>query len=324
MTRLSTSLPGVTAIPSAVDGGTSFAVDGTYADEVVSVTLAEATTDGWAFTTANGEHTITDAPELSEPTHVRIPDFVDGLPVRHISLAMEEGEIFRKAGTIANITGVTSLTLTTVPTLAFHECTFLESVNLPSAIMLGDSSTFFNCNSLASVNLPALTTLAHSTFNGCASLESVNFPALTTVTGNGVFYNCSALKSANLPLLSTVAHSLFFGCASLESVNLSALTAVDGNTFFYNCTALKSVLLGEYFDPSTYNHFLTNTPADLVFYYKPGASFPGNFWPNTEATENSNEARLAVPDLKRWAGPLNDGEVAVRDGNTFVSGTPWA
>ena len=283
---------------------------------VVYMTGDEATAAGWTFSESGGELTITDVPTLSSPTHIRIPDFVDGLPVRHIG---DSGpwELFRKAGTVTNITGITSLTLTTVADNTFSGCTSLVSANLPSLTTAGHN-TFYNCPSLESVNLPLLTTAGHNTFEFCESLVSVNFPSLT-ILGNQTFGDCLGLVSVDLPSLTTLGVSTFLVCSSLVSANLPSLTAAGDETF-RECENLKSVFLGAHFTPSGTTDFYTDTSQDLVIYYPPGDTGYGAFWPDGTATENSNIARPVVPDSQRWNGVINDGEAMVRNGNDYESG----
>ena len=288
--------------------------------EVVYMTGAEATAAGWTFSESSGELTITDVPTLSSPTHVRIPDFVDGLPVRHIGDS-GLGELFRKDGTVTNITGITSLTLTTSGNRTFYGCTSLESVSLPSLAATGDY-TFYGCTSLVSAYLPSLTTAGRGAFYGCTSLESVNLPALTTA-GSSTFYDCTSLESLHLPSLTAAGEETFGSCSSLVSVSLPALTTALNSTF-RNCSSLESVFLGAHFNPSsTTNFFYTDASQDIIIYYPPGDEGYGAFWPNGSATEIGDDARIAVPDIQRWNGVINDGEVLVRNGNDYESGTPW-
>ena len=333
-TKLSEVLPVIGDV-SVADTSLDFVILNGERIPVVNMTEEAALAAGWTFTESDGELTITDVPTLSAPTHVRIPDFVDGLPVRQIGTSVWEGDpldatLFRKSGTRLNLTGVTSLTLQTVgnsfvgglddSTEYSHSCENLSLVNLPSLTTAGDL-TFYQCTSLEFVHLPALTTTGSGTFWNCSSLESVPLPLLTTV-GNSAFNGCTSLVSVKLPLLTTTGASTFWNCSSLESVHLPLLTTA-GNSAFYNCSSLVSVFLGAHFTPSGTTNFYLNASQDLVIYYPPGDEGYGAFWPNASATENGVDARPTVPDFQRWSGPVNEGEIAIRDGNTFVSAAPW-
>ena len=133
-----------------------------------------------------------------------------------------------------NIAGdkLKSLTLTDVETIgkyAFSACTYLESVNLPQVVTIGNS--------------------AFSEWGKGTKLTSLDLPNATTI-GNSAFANSSLLISVNLPKLVTIGESAFYGC-DLRILDLPEVTTIDSNAFGNNdnlvsCFAPKATTVGAY------------------------------------------------------------------------------
>lgn len=175
----------------------------------------------------------------------------------------------------AGITGVTAGNATTIGLGAFYGCDALTTAIIPEAETL-DGYTFTGTK-LASISLPACTTINARDFSNCTSLTSVSAPvfennstssrphpesgttdigsqfegctALTDISMDALkhgstcmFRNCTALKSVSFPALLFPGDSMFQGCTALTSVNLPEMTNTDWS-FLSKCSNLTKVSL---------------------------------------------------------------------------------
>ena len=69
---------------------------------------------------------------------------------------------------------------------AFHDCSGLTSLTLPSSITSIGESAFRNCHGLTSLTLPAgITRIGSYAFEGCSGLTSLTLPAgITSISDN--------------------------------------------------------------------------------------------------------------------------------------------
>ena len=84
--------------------------------------------------------------------------------------------------------------VTTIGDRAFHTCSDLTSISMPSVTTIGDNA-FDDCYALTSVEMPAVTTIGEYAFGGCSALTSVDIPASVTMIGEGAFTYCDALTA---------------------------------------------------------------------------------------------------------------------------------
>ena len=133
--------------------------------------------------------------------------------------------------------------LTKLKNYAFFDCIKLASVELPACTSLGDSA-FSGCTSLASVELPVCTSLGDYTFSYCSSLASVDLPACTSIFGWYTFANCTNLSSVNLPACTNLRARAFQNCTSLKSIELPTLEELNDSEHFYQCDKLQTVDFG--------------------------------------------------------------------------------
>ena len=129
---------------------------------------------------------------------------------------------------------------------AYNSRIYLKSVVNNTIEEISGNSTFHNCTSLQSVQLPSLVTISGTaTFQSCTSLQSVQLPSLVTISGNSTFHNCTSLQSVQLPSLVTISGTAtFHNCTSLQSVQLPSLVTISGNSTFQSCTSLQNIELG--------------------------------------------------------------------------------
>ncbi len=132
---------------------------------------------------------------------------------------------------------------------AFAYCHSLRSVQLPSTLTSWDSGycMFYECRSLTSLDLSALTSITQigsSAFAGCENLATLTLPSGITSIGNSAFNGCKALTS--LPLSTTVTSlgsRAFYGCSSLQNITVPASITSFGDYMFYECKGMTSATI---------------------------------------------------------------------------------
>ena len=167
-----------------------------------------------------------------------------------------------------NIAGdkLKSLTLTDVETIeeyAFSACTYLESVNLPQVVTIGECA--FNewkkGTKLTSLNLPNATTIGDWAFAYSSLLTSINLPKVTSI-GMHAFGYCD-LRTLNLPEVTTID-----GEAFLNNYNLVSCSAPKASTIGYypwgDCSKLETLELTAAGDFTLSNNLFANTPTGQI------------------------------------------------------------
>lgn len=104
---------------------------------------------------------------------------------------------------------------------------------------------FQSDTNLEEISLPNITSLAGNTFYNCQKLKTVNLPAVEVLSSNNQFRQCYALTSIALPSLTTCAAggAPFFHCTALTAVDLGQLHFNGpGNNFFANAPITTIVL----------------------------------------------------------------------------------
>ena len=97
---------------------------------------------------------------------------------------------------------------------AFHDCSGLTSLTLPSSITSIGESAFRNCHGLTSLTLPAgITRIGSYAFEGCSGLTSLTLPDGITSISDYAFEGCSGLTSLTLPDgITSIGDDAFWGC----------------------------------------------------------------------------------------------------------------
>jgi len=129
------------------------------------------------------------------------------------------------------------LPVTTIGSLAFHECNKIKRIVLPDTITLFENSAFNGCKSLEEINIPAsVTALPEMTFDFCFSLKSITIPDTVCELGISAFRHCSSLKEIVIPAsIKTIRRSTFEGCSSLENVTVLGSLDSIGDLAFSEC-----------------------------------------------------------------------------------------
>ena len=115
----------------------------------------------------------------------------------------------------------------TIGDFAFSACTYLESVNLPQVVTIGECA--FNewkkGTKLTSLNLPNATTIGDWAFAYSSLLTSVNLPKVVTI-GTVAFADCD-LRTLDLPEATTIGGEAFMNNDNLVSCSAPKATTID-------------------------------------------------------------------------------------------------
>ena len=169
-----------------------------------------------------------------------------------------------------NIAGdkLKSLTLTDVETIgdfAFSACTYLESVNLPQVVTIGECA--FNewkkGTKLTSLNLPNATTIGDWAFAYSSLLTSVNLPKVVTI-GTVAFADCD-LRTLDLPEATTIGGEAFMNNDNLVSCSAPKATTIDYYPWGSNGTSklerLELTAVGNF---TLSNNLFAYTPTEQI------------------------------------------------------------
>ncbi len=204
----------------------------------------------WAATSADGEweyESYGDGLQLEfyhgRDTVVKVPDHIDGLPVRMIG-----PDVFFSNGRIESV-DIPS-TVTGLSAQAFCGCVGLKEVHLlTDALTTIPMSCFMQCPSLETFEVPwGVTTIEQQAFSGCTSLREVTFvsPSTTQVIGPMAFRGCTSLTSITLPpTLKELGAEAFGGCTALKTIAFESVPDFLSNEALANCSWLETMVVPE-------------------------------------------------------------------------------
>ena len=152
-----------------------------------------------------------------------------------------------------NCSALTSVTIpsgvTSIGNDAFFECSALTSVTIPSSVTSIEWRAFSNCDKLTSVTFDEnsqLTSIGEDAFVYCSALTSVTIPSGVTSIGEVAFAYCSGLTSIEIPSgVTSIKRSTFYECSALESVTIPSSVTSIGKEAFYKCSALTNVTFAD-------------------------------------------------------------------------------
>ena len=162
-------------------------------------------------------------------------------------------------------------TVTAISSMAFENCTGLDSVTIPNSVTIISDGSFKGCDNLteiyvqsdnakytsengilfskdkktlmrypagkkeSSYSIPnTVTEICTSAFNDCFNLTSVTIPNSVTSIGNDAFYCCKNLTSIILPDgITSIKKGTFYYCTKLKSITISESIKSIGERAFY-------------------------------------------------------------------------------------------
>ncbi len=126
---------------------------------------------------------------------------------------------------------------------AFHSCTSLTSITIPSSVKSIGSNTFNGCTSLTNITIPeSVTSIGDGAFNGCTSLAQVTIPSGVTSIGQSTFSGCTSLAEITIPSsVASIGQLAFNKCTSLTEITIPENVKSIGFSAFSDCTKLTSV-----------------------------------------------------------------------------------
>lgn len=178
---------------------------------------------------------------------------IDALPA-----TLTEIGYYAFAGTTA-ITAHLTLpeTLTTIGDDAF-ERSGITGITIPKVINSFGTGVFYECKSLATVNLPmGMTKIPNYTFYYTTALKSITLPTSLTEIGSDAF-EYSGVTSVALPSTLTTIGSYAFARSKLTRIELPKSVTSVGTQFAAYCDSLTEAYLGrsmDYSKNSNFNYF---------------------------------------------------------------------
>ena len=157
---------------------------------------------------------------------------------------------------------VMGYTVTSIDNYAFHKCSKVEEVVIPSAVNYMANGVFHSCSSLKKCWLPeSLVKLGadgwgeNPLFSYCTSLTDVYLPHQLSEIPAMVFYHCESLKHVEIPASVTkIGNQAFAYCSSLKQVSFLG----------YNCPSFGGNV---FLETPTYNYYngeATGSDVDFI------------------------------------------------------------
>ncbi len=166
---------------------------------------------------------------------------------------------------------------------AFHNCSSLTSITIPSSITSIGNNAFSGCTGLTSIDVSedneyyksidgniyskngeifvlyapgktatsftipsSVTSIGYSAFGDCTGLTSITISEGVTSIDDYAFSYCDGLTSVTIPgSVTSIGNYAFSGCTGLTSITIPSSVTSIGNSAFYGCSGLTSVTISE-------------------------------------------------------------------------------
>ena len=178
-----------------------------------------------------------------------IPSYIDGHAVTVIG-----NQAFRYTSTR---TVKLPTTLKRIENMAFANCTYLESIDIPMNVTYIAPNAFLSCYGLKSITVDRYNTVYDSREDCNALIETATntiirgcdnstIPTSVEHIGDSAFERCRGLTELSLNV-KTVGKNAFLGCVNLEGVTVDSVEFI-GEDAFNLCSSLSWI---EFFDAKT-------------------------------------------------------------------------
>ena len=183
---------------------------------------------------------------LGTDDDVRIPDFIEGLPVTAINGTQSKGAFEDSAVRYISMPNTVSV----IGKNAFKNCSEIDYIYFVDALREIGESAFENCSATITCNLEfsALECIGDRAFYGCTAIKRVYLPDTVSSIGDEAFANCSSLIDIELSdSLIEIGSSAFENCYSLERIFIpSGVEMKDaGSPAFVGTPLLKTIVFEE-------------------------------------------------------------------------------
>lgn len=135
----------------------------------------------------------------------------------------------------------------------FEYCENLSVVENSECVTTICNQAFYNCSSLAHVDLPSCTTIGDASFQYCTNLSSIDGLSNCRSVEKSAFAYCSSLKSIALPSCGFIRERAFFCCPNIR-VSLGAFCPhLENNAFDATATLIVPLSAAAYkYSPDWY------------------------------------------------------------------------
>lgn len=137
-----------------------------------------------------------------------------------------------------------------IGTMAFKECTSLESIEIPRFIERIGDTAFCRCTSLKNVCFTPnysgniIVKIEFGAFYECKNLQSVTMPLMGILSDGEVFSGCSSLRRIIIPKgTECICDYTFHGCESLVEVHVPNTVECIEKDAFKGCKNLQRVVI---------------------------------------------------------------------------------
>ena len=148
--------------------------------------------------------------DMREERMIRIPDYIDQLPVTEIGREAFADDIALEYLTLPRH-------LKKIGDGAFSGCLSLGTLELPEELETIGRFSFYNCSALKAVHIPAsVTALGEAAFSACMNLNELTLPEGLESIGKDAFSYCLFLRELEIPeSVSVIGSGAFTGCDRL-------------------------------------------------------------------------------------------------------------